>query len=299
MKKIYVMGSLNMDMSIRTPTLPQAGETLHGEEFLCNSGGKGANQAVAASLLGGNVVMLGGVGNDLFGAQLKNTLLGFNVDVSNVVTKQCASGVAVVILHNGDNRIILSSGANYCYGIDDYKEVLQKNACKSDLFVAQLETKSENVFEGLKLAKKMGMTTLLNPAPAIKLSAEAYANTDIIVPNLTEARILTEQENISDCLNKFLSLGVKNVIITLGSEGCLAHSGQFTQMIAAHKVETVDTTAAGDTFIGALACRIAKGESFFEACRYANAAAALTVTKRGAQQSMPSESEVENFIKEK
>lgn len=299
MKKVFVMGSLNMDMSIRTPTLPQAGETLHGEEFLCNSGGKGANQAVAASLSGSKVVMLGGVGNDLFGTQLKNVLLSFNVDVSNVVTKQCASGVAVVILHNGDNRIILSSGANYHYGIEDYKEVLRSSARKGDLFVTQLETRRENALSGLKLAKKLGMTTLLNPAPALELSEEVYSFTDIIVPNLTEARILTGQESVFNCLNKLLSFGVKNVIITLGEEGCLAYSGGITENIAGHSVNVVDTTAAGDTFIGALARCIAKGENFFDACRYANAAAALTVTKRGAQQSMPKACEVEAFIKEK
>ncbi len=291
------MGSLNMDMSIRTSALPQAGETLPGDEFLCNSGGKGANQAVAVSLLGGKAVMLGCVGEDIFGEQLKNSLSGFNVDTSNIATKPCPSGVAIVILHNGDNRIILSPGANYQYGIEDYKGVLSKNASEGDLFVAQLETRLENVLSGLKHAKRLGMTTLLNPAPALPLPQEIYSYTDIIVPNMTEARVLTGCEDVQDCLNKFVTYGVKNVIITLGDKGCLVCSEGIKQNIAAHKVRTVDTTAAGDTFIGALACRLEEGDDFFNACSYANYAAALTVTRRGAQQSMPNALEVELFIK--
>ncbi len=299
MKNIFVMGSLNMDLCITCPSIPVAGETLIGSGFLSNSGGKGANQAVAVSKQGCKVNMLGAVGHDIFGAKLLKCLKNYNVNVNYVSKKDCSTGVAVIIVENNDNRIILDSGANYQYCVSDFEKTLRKNAKENDIFIAQLETPLNTVKEGLKLAKELKMITILNPAPAQTLDDEIFSLIDFLIPNETEAEQLAcikyNGSNVVEIGKSLLKKKVKNVIITLGDKGCVYFNDNETKHISAKKVQVLDTTAAGDTFIGVFASCIAKGQNVVEALEFATKAASLTVTKKGAQQSIPTYKEIIEF----
>lgn len=299
MKNIFVLGSLNMDLSISCDRLPVAGETLIGGGFISNSGGKGGNQAVAASKLGGKVTMLGAVGKDVFGCKLIKSLADYGVNTKYIVKKDCSSGVAVIVVEN-DNRIILDSGANYELKFADFEDALRKKARKGDIFITQLETPLEVVESGLVLAKSLEMVTILNPAPAAELSDKILSNVDYVIPNESEAEMLTKtnynSNNVDEIIFSLLKLKVNNVIMTLGDKGCAYYDGKQVVRVQAKKVDAVDTTAAGDTFIGAFAAKLAVGESIEKALEFSNAASALTVTRKGAQQAIPTLNEVNDFI---
>ena len=292
MKNIFVFGSLNLDLVISASRLPRAGETLQGGGFLMNPGGKGANQAVACGKLGGKVFMGGCVGDDVFGRILLKSLKQNNVCAESVrVIPKTNSGVAMITVIDGDNRIILEAGANACADRRDADALLSR-ARKGDIFLTQLENSPEIAGYALAAAKGKGMFTILNPAPAADAIVPWFPYVDVIIPNETEYESYTGMREICPGRNLFFDAGIRRVVVTLGKRGycCLTPTEVVCEDCI--KAPVVDTTAAGDTFCGALAVRLAEGVSLAEALRYANSAAALTVTRHGAQSAIPTRDEV-------
>lgn len=293
MNKIFVLGSMNMDMVMQAERLPLAGETIRGTGFFLNAGGKGANQAVAVKRSGGALKFCACVGDDVFGERLINTLREYEVDTENVRTIDgTSSGLAQITVVNGDNRIILYGGANECLDAEVAERFLAE-AVKGDIFLTQLETAPAVVLRSLETAKARGMQTILNPAPAQNFSSEMLKFTDILIPNETEAMSISGKTDIEEAALA-LSERVKEVIVTVGAKGCICSRGGSVSLHPCPQVSVVDTTAAGDTFCGAFAARLGKGYSMEESVGYALKAASLAVTKRGALQSIPSENEVLN-----
>jgi ribokinase len=300
MAKIVVIGSLNMDIVAVTPRLPLAGETILGIQYLKEPGGKGANQAYAASKLGGDVAMLGRVGTDDHGKQMRANLEAMGCDVAGLQAVDGNSGVAVIfVAESGQNSIVVVPGANQRYLPGD----LQADAHSltgAHFALLQLETPMETVVAAAQAAKSRGARVILDPAPAPKcLPSELLRNVDIITPNETEAAQLvgTSATNLSpeearDIARQLQSSGPKIVVVKLGAQGCLLMEGEEVTAVPAPLVEAVDTTAAGDVFNAALAVACSEGASLLEACRFATSAAALSVTRLGAQRSMPSRTEV-------
>ena len=293
--KIYVVGSINMDLVICADVVPEKGQTLSGYGFMTNPGGKGANQAVAAARSGANALMVGKVGKE-FGAELIDTLKGYGVDTRHVGrVEDISSGIAVIVVSHGDNRILLDSGAN---GLVDEKAVdaALEDAQAGDILIAQLEIPVKTVEYSLKLAKSKGMTTILNPAPACEIAKDVFGYVDYFTPNQTETLFYTgvnpsDFYQASIAVKKLKDTGVKNVIVTMGSEGAAVFTDE-SFLVPALKVKAVDSTAAGDTFVGAFAACLAQGMGVKEAVGYANKAAAISVTRKGAQQSVPTKEEV-------
>ena len=292
MKNIFVLGSLNTDLVIKSPRMPKSGETITGSDFKINFGGKGANQAVAIAKLGGSVFMGGAVGNDAFGKEMLNSLKLQNVNIDNIRIAETNTGTAVITVVNGDNRIILDSGANATLTLDDTQKLLS-NAKPNDIFITQLENPIEVVGESLKIAKKKGLFVILNPAPANNSIKKYLSFVDLIIPNETELELLTGSNSIetgAKCLN------VPEVLVTLGGKGQYYYSKnkQFTNNSI--KVNVVDTTAAGDTFCGALAYQLSNNASIESAIKFAGNVASVACTKFGAQNSIPTKKEVEDFL---
>ncbi len=297
---IYVLGSINMDMVARVPHMPVGGETLTADKYYVNPGGKGANQAVAIAKLGGKVAMIGKVGSDETGDALKNNLKAMGVDESMVTRADVPSGIAMIIVEGGENRIILYKGANHSVTKADVDEGL-KNAKSGDALVMQLEIPLETVTYAAAVAKQKGMLVLLNPAPAVPLGEELLKNVDIIAPNETETEILTgvgldSDVHIALAVKKLYQLGVKRVIITMGSRGSIVAEGQTITPVEPRKVKAVDTTSAGDTFVGATVLRYLDGDTLEDAARFASVASSITVTREGAAQSIPTLEEVKKVI---
>ena len=291
-----------MDMVINTPYMPKNGETLTGSNFFLNGGGKGANQAVAASKQGGNVKLIASVGSDVFGSDLITKLNEYGVNTSYTTTLEGVNtGVAMIIIEDGDNRIILDCGANgkITYQLVD-NALAQANI--GDVFITQLENNFDAVLYGLKSAKTKGMTTIFNPAPAKVLDLEFFKYVDYLILNETECEIFTgilpeSEETMVEAYHKFQTMGVKNLIITLGSKGSICFSGEEKLVIKAHKVKAIDTTAAGDTYVGSFASGLALDKSVGESLNYASLCSALTCLKKGAQQSIPTLAEVIEYQK--
>ena len=297
MRDIYVFGSLNMDLVIQSPYLPEAGETLTGSGFLVNPGGKGANQAAACGKLGGRVHMAGCVGDDAFGQQMKENLSRYGVDTGCVRSvEHVSSGIAVILLINGDNRIILDQGANAFVCVEDAERLL-KNALPGDVLLVQLETPIPIVKEAMRIAREKGCITILNPAP-LKEGVEAlFPYTDMIAPNETEFAALTGTDILGKGSRMLMSAGIREVIVTRGSKGyCYISDGKLVTEDCI-KAPVVDTTGAGDTFLGAMAVKLADGEHIESALRFANRAAAVTVQRRGAQVAIPTLLEVEESFR--
>ena len=297
---IYVLGSINMDMVARVPRMPVGGETLTADKYYVNPGGKGANQAVAIAKLGGKVAMIGKVGSDETGDALKNNLKAMGVDESMVTRADVPSGIAMIIVEGGENRIILYKGANHSVTKADVDEGL-KNAKPGDALVMQLEIPLETVTYAAAVAKQKGMLVLLNHAPAVPLGEELLKNVDIIAPNETETEILTgvgldSDVHIALAVKKLYQLGVKRVIITMGSRGSIVAEGQTITPVEPRKVKAVDTTSAGDTFVGATVLRYLDGDTLEDAARFASVASSITVTREGAAQSIPTLEEVKKVI---
>lgn len=286
-KKVFVVGSINTDLVISAPYMPNAGETLTGGGFFSAHGGKGANQAVAAARLGADVVMCGCVGDDAFGSEALAALQKEGIDLSFVRTVQGVStGTAVIVVVNGDNRIILDKGANACLSKEDIDRALER-AKEGDVYLTQLENPIEIIGYGLKRAKEKGMFVILNPAPADSGISPYVEYCDLLTPNETEAEILGGKD-------KLLKMG-KTLLTTLGSKGfSIDKNGEYRQYPCL-KVQAVDTTAAGDTLCGGLAAKLAAGESLENAALFGSKAASLACTRKGAQPSIPTLLEVEKF----
>ncbi len=296
MSSIYVVGSINMDLAVSTDIVPAAGMTVSGKGFMTNPGGKGANQAVAVAKNGGDAKMVGCVGS-AFGAELRKTLEQYGVDCAFVDTRpEVSSGIAVIILSGGDNRIILDAGAN---GEVD-KALIDRalsQARPGDYLIVQLEIPMESTAYALHRGRELGMITVLNPAPAAAIDRQVFCDVDYFVPNQTETEfytgILPETLQDADAACKALKeMGIGNVIMTMGSEGAYFHLKDNVFFSPSFKVKAVDTTAAGDTFVGAFVTRLAAGDSPEAAACYANKASSLTVMRSGAQQSIPYKDEV-------
>lgn len=302
MKKLIVLGSLNMDLSIQSDYMPKSGETINGYGFFMNSGGKGGNQAVAAAKLGVDVKMIANVGNDIFGKQLMDDLSNYGVDVSDVeISEDVSSGVAVITRCNNDNRIILSNGANHTLDFETVKAKLKKVGNHGDIFLTQLENDFEMVQKSIKFAKGLGLYTILNPAPAREIDDTLYEYLDLIIVNQSECELLTgiypdTKNKYKEALYVFRNKGV-DAIITLGTDGSITNYAGGFEYIASRKVEAVDTTAAGDSYIGALCRYLIYDKNFIEGLRFASDVAALTVTKKGAQVAIPNLKEVNEFFK--
>lgn len=301
-KPIIVIGSSNTDMVIRCSRLPRPGETVLGGSFMMNHGGKGANQAVAAAKLGGDTVFIGKVGDDVFGHQTVEMLTSLGIDTRFLgVSATEPSGVALINVdeHTAENSISVASGANGAIrpaDIDDAEEVI----ASASLILMQLEIPIDTVTYAAKMAKRHGVTVVLNPAPAPSepLPEELLENVDIIIPNKTEAEVITgiAIDTPQDELRAIRSLhskGISTVIFTLGSKGALLCQNGDCEEVPSFKVKAVDTTAAGDTFCGALCVGLSEGKEVRPAMIFANQAAAISVTRKGAQQSVPTRAEVD------
>jgi ribokinase len=299
MSKILVIGSSNTDMVIKTDKMPSPGETILGGMFLMNPGGKGANQAVAAARLGGKVTLITKRGNDLFGNQAVGLLMREGIDTQYVVKDlNLPSGVALIIVDAaGENSIVVAPGANGNLWPEDIPErVFNSEKCK--ILLLQLEIPIPTVEFSAKTASDKGIKVILNPAPAQQLPDSLLACTWLITPNETEAEILTgiHINNISsaeDAANALMKKGVRNVIITMGASGAYVRSEEYTGIIEGIKVNAVDTTAAGDVFNGALAVCLSEENGLKNAVEFANRAAAISVTRLGAQASAPYRNELE------
>lgn len=290
MKRIFVVGSLNYDLVINAPYMPVGGETLKGSDFMTNAGGKGANQAYACGKLGGEIYMCGAVGADSFGDALIDSLnsVGVNTDFVKKIEKT-STGVAVIVVTEGENRIIIDSGANACVTKDDVDSFLEK-AKRGDIFLTQLENPIDIVGYGLKAAKEKGLLVVLNPAPASVEIKKYLKYVDIITPNETELEILGGKDEI-------FSQGVETIITTLGASGYEIATKDGSKIYPCIKVKAVDTTAAGDTASGGLCVKLAEGKSIEEAMAFGSLSASIACTKRGAQMSVPSLDEIDAYLK--
>jgi ribokinase len=303
---IVVVGSLNMDLVVQMPQIPRPGETLLGGVFKTFPGGKGANQAVAAARLGAHVTMIGCVGDDAFGKELLATLARENIDTTHVlVHPDEATGVALIQVDaQGQNSIAVASGANFCLTGADVEKAMQTIG-EFDALVMPLETPLETIYTAAKIASYRGAKVLLNPAPAQVLNRKLLELVDVLLPNEYEIALMTGVQlqapaSIRLAAEKLLAMGTKNLLVTLGSQGAalFSGSGQETR-IPACSVQAVDTTAAGDCFVGALAVGLCEGQSLLAAAEFASAAAALSVTRAGAQPSLPRREEVNRFLHER
>jgi ribokinase len=300
--RIVVIGSSNTDMIIRLGRLPRPGETLLGGEFATAAGGKGANQAVAAARAGGRVTFVARVGRDMFGDQ---ALAGFRRDgiCTDLVLRDrtAPSGVALIfVAKGGENCIAVAGGANARLSPADVKRARGAIA-KASAVVMQLETPLDTVHAAAELAAKAGVRVILNPAPAQKLPVDLLKLVSILTPNETEAELLTgvrvtNAANAATAADRLLAQGVGTVIVTLGARGAFVATRELKRLVPGFKVKALDTVAAGDVFNGALAVALGEGRPLLDAVRFANAAAAISVTRPGAQPSAPRRREIQRLL---
>ena len=293
MSKVVVFGSLNMDLSIESDHMPVMGETIMGRCFITNPGGKGANQAVASAKLGAEVVMLGAVGEDAFGDQMIAALAEEGVQCERIErVHDLATGVALITRVQGDNFIVLGSGANAAPTAEGVHASLDEVARGGDVFLTQLECDFDATMEALRDAHDRGMYTVLNPAPARQLPEWVYPCLDMVVVNESECEILTgvypeDEASAQAAMEKLSLLGVGTVVVTMGERGSMVFSKGKVLSSVPPKVNAIDTTCAGDTYIGALVASYARGITLERAIDLATKASAMATTKIGAQQSIP------------
>ncbi len=301
MADIVVIGSLNADLVVRAPRFPAPGETIQGEDLATIPGGKGANQAVAAARLGASVAMIGCVGADVFGSTLIENLKQNKVDVRHVRRDgSAATGTAIIVVDgNGENSIVLSPGANAKIASHDIEPAALTGA---KLLLLQLEIPIETVIYSARLAREKRIGVILNPAPAGNVPEELLKLADYLVPNETELGLLagkrvTGKDALEGAARSLVARGVKNVIVTLGEKGALIVNRLSKKYVPSFKVKPVDTTAAGDAFIGGMALALLRKKSLKDAVQYACACGALATTRFGAQPSLPSAQEVKDFLR--
>ncbi len=300
-KHILVVGSINVDYVIQTERLPKLGETITGHDFAMNFGGKGANQAVAIAKAGCEVKMLGAVGTDLSGDLAVKNLESCGVNCEDVLRVNAPTGAAVITVCGGDNHIILDIGAN-AYVTPEV--IAQKRAlfAWADIVVMQLEIPVESVLAAARLAHECKKTVVLNPAPVKELDKELYPYIDLMIPNEFEAHLVTGVEITDDAsaaaaIRELRALGCKNAIVTLGGHGCAYGVGEEVHYAGIYKVTRVDTTAAGDSFIGGICAKLCEGCDLDRAVEYASAVSAIAVSRAGAAASIPTSEEVTEFLK--
>lgn len=293
MKKIIVIGSSNVDMVVRTSHLPAPGETILGGEFFMNQGGKGANQAVAIKRLGGNLIFMAKLGNDVLGRQSVGYFKKEGIDTRYIaLDEDSASGVALISVDDhAENSIVVASGANMLLNEQDVDKMLEE-MCEGDILLMQLEIPLQTVEYAARKAFGKGVKVVLNPAPARSLPKELFRHLYMVTPNRIEAEMLTgikiaNDADVEKVAEEICAMGIKNVIITLGSKGCLIREEGVSYRIDAFKVEPVDTTAAGDTFNGALCVGLSEGMDLKQAAVMASKASSIAVTRMGAQSSIP------------
>lgn len=299
-KRILVIGSSNTDMTIKSDNLPFPGQTILGGRFVMGPGGKGANQAVAAKRLGGNVEFICKVGHDIFGKNAADGYKKEGIDISHILYSTEPSGVALILVDKtGENVISVAPGANGDLSVEDIESIA--NVIKeADYLILQLEIPTDAVIRAAKIAHEAGVYVILNPAPACKLPNELFQYISLITPNQTETELMTgvkliNEQSFITAVENFNRMGVKDVIITLGSKGSLVcHDGK-NEFVPAIKVDAVDATAAGDTFCGAVCVALSQGKNLKEAAVFATKAASLTVQKMGAQDSIPSITDINMF----
>lgn len=304
MKKVLVIGSLNMDMTVKVEELPKLGETIFGNDFYESCGGKGANQAVAVLKLGMKTEMIGMVGKDSQGEKLIQNLNKYGIISDNVIKSDELTGRAIITVDKkGDNNIIVIPGSNFKI-TKEHIQAKQDVIASSDVVILQNEIPSETVEFSLLKAKELGKITIFNPAPARKLSGEVFKNTDYLILNETEMEEIFEikfndEEYTEKISIKKKEYGIKNIILTLGDKGSILFSEDNNiKKYDVYKVKAVDTTAAGDSFIGAFTMKICEIGNPDEAIKYATAVSAIVVTRQGAQDSIPTREEIEKFIEE-
>lgn len=302
MKKLCVLGSINVDHVIQVSYFPKAGETLLGKNYKIVFGGKGANQAVAAARAGANVQFIGAVGDDDIGKKMKLAFAndGINTQAIREIPEQSTGLAMIQVADSGENSIVISAGANG----DVSKAQVDENIeaiTQSEYLLMQLETPLPAIYYAAQVAHNQGVKVVLNPAPAQSLSVDLLSLIDVITPNETEAEILTNVKIIdkttackaADILHGF---GIKTVLITLGAKGVYYSENGNGEIIEGFKVKAIDTTAAGDTFNGAFVTALLENKPYEEAIRFAQAAAAISVTREGAQTAIPYRKEIEDFI---
>jgi ribokinase len=306
---ILIVGSLNMDLVAQMPSIPRPGETVIGGRFSTFPGGKGSNQAVAAARTGSHVAMVGKVGDDSFGNQMLQVCKDEGIDTRFIgIDPHDATGVALIIVDSqGQNSIAVASGANLALTADEVHQAMEQLS-GIDILVMPLEIPIETVKTAAKIASSRGVRVILNPAPAQELDEDLLHRVDVIIPNENEAERLTgltihDEHDARKAGEMLIKLGVGSAIITLGSKGALIIEGPqhapACRYIPAFSVPATDTTAAGDAFVGALATGLGEGLTLYDAAVFANASAAISVTRLGAQPSLPRREEVDRFLKVK
>jgi len=300
--KIAVVGSSNMDLVVKSKRIPAVGETILGGDFIMVPGGKGANQAVAAAKLGAEVYFIAKLGNDVFAEQSLNNFKKEGINTKYVIqTEEAPSGVALIMVDDeGNNLIVVAPGANQTLLPADVKRA-ESDIASCGAVVAQLEVPLETIEFAAKMANDLKVPFVLDPAPARELGPELLRMVDVLTPNETEAQILTgievtDEESARAASKNLLERDIKAVILTLGGKGFLLADNEEARYVSAQKVDAVDSTAAGDAFTGSLAVGIAENKALLDAALFANYVAALSVTKMGAQSSMPTLQEVKSFM---
>lgn len=298
MSKIIVIGSSNTDLAIKTIRIPEPGETVMGGTFMMTAGGKGANQAVAVARLGGDVAFVTKVGDDMFGDESRARYVKEGLpEKFLLVEKSTPSGVALITVDaKGENCIVVAPGANNALTCADVDAVRDEIAA-ADYLLLQLEIPMEVVEHAAEVAVANGTKVILNPAPAAELSKTLIESLYLITPNRTECQLLSgvaiaNEADAEAAAGKLMEMGVKNVIVTLGSKGSLVRTAEGCTVVEACRVESVDTTAAGDVFNGALCVALSEGKDLVEAARFASRASAISVTRMGAQSSVPYRAEL-------
>jgi len=300
--RVTVVGSLNMDLVIRAPRIPQPGETIIGSTFHTVPGGKGANQAVAAARLGAQVTMVGRVGKDPYADALLQSMSAAGVDSDFVARdNEAPTGVALIVVDDvGQNSIVVASGANMRLTPRDVDRA-EASIAAADVLILQLESPLPTVVRAAEIAHSYSVTVVLNPAPARSLPADLLANVDVLIPNESEAMLLTntpvtERSDAESVAGLLLNQGAAAVIITLGARGALLVREEGIKLVPAFPIEPVDTTAAGDAFVAGLAVAMANGMPLPEAVRWGNGAGALAALRLGAQSSLPLLAELQRFL---
>lgn len=301
MKKILVLGSSNTDMTVKTPVMPVPGETVLGGDFTMSPGGKGANQAVAARRLGGDVSFICKLGRDVFGENALKHYCAEGLGTDGVLRSDLPSGVALITVDNAaENCIVVASGANL--DITPADIAASSDALRAcDILLMQLEIPVPAVLQAARIAHEAGATVVLNPAPYAALPEEIFSYIDLFIPNETELSAFSglpvgDVPSAVRAAEVLFAKGVGKMIVTMGSKGSLLLDGGAPRTVSAFRVDAVDTTGAGDTYCGALCVALAEGRTLDEAARFASAASALSVTRMGAQTAMPTRQEAESFL---